>query len=209
MHIAEGILSAPVLLGGAALTAVGVVQGLRRLDPADVPRVGLVSAALFVASLIHVPIGPVSAHLLLHGVAGLLLGWAVFPAMLVALLLQAILFQFGGLTTLGVNTAIMAWPAVLLALAFRRWARQSGGVGTVAAFAIGSMAVVLSGVGAAATMVISRGESLSTAATMVLVAHVPVMIVEGLVCVACVRFLRAVKPQMLVLDKQSELARAA
>ena len=30
-----------------------------------------------------------------------ILGWAAFPAFLVALFLQAVLFQFGGLTTLG------------------------------------------------------------------------------------------------------------
>jgi cobalt/nickel transport system permease protein len=37
-------------------------------------------------------------------VAGLLLGGAAFPAILTALLLRAMLFQFGDLTVLGVNT---------------------------------------------------------------------------------------------------------
>ncbi len=44
---------------------------------------------------------------------GLLLGWPAFPAILVGLFLQALLFQFGGLTVLGVNTFNVAVPAVL------------------------------------------------------------------------------------------------
>jgi cobalt/nickel transport system permease protein len=39
-----------------------------------------------VASLIHVPIGPSNAHLILNGLVGLLLGWGAFPAILVALI---------------------------------------------------------------------------------------------------------------------------
>ena len=32
MHIAEGVLSAPVLIAGAAAAAAGIVVGLKRLD---------------------------------------------------------------------------------------------------------------------------------------------------------------------------------
>ena len=46
--------------------------------------------------------------------AGLFLGWAVFPAFLIALVLQALLFSFGGFAVLGVNLCIMALPALLV-----------------------------------------------------------------------------------------------
>ena len=39
---------------------------------------GLLGAAFFVASLIHVPIGFSSAHLILNGLLGVVLGWAAF-----------------------------------------------------------------------------------------------------------------------------------
>ena len=68
----------------------------------------MLSATFFVVSLIEVPMWPSSVHLLLTGLMGLVLGWAAFPAVLIALLLQAVLFQVGGLTTLGVNTLVMA-----------------------------------------------------------------------------------------------------
>ncbi len=70
----------------------------------------VLSSVFFIASLIHVPVGPSAAHLILNGVCGLLLGWMAFPAILVGLALHALLFQFGGLTTLGVNTFNMAFP---------------------------------------------------------------------------------------------------
>ena len=38
----------------------------------------------------------VGLHLVLNGLMGLLLGWLAVPAILVALFLQALLFQFGG-----------------------------------------------------------------------------------------------------------------
>ena len=57
MHISEGVLSTPVLLSGAALTVVGTAIGLKKMDYDRIPQVAVLSAAFFVASLIHVPIG--------------------------------------------------------------------------------------------------------------------------------------------------------
>ena len=107
MHIAEGVLSAPVILSGAALSIGAVGYGLRKLPQDNLILAGLVGAAFFVASLIHVPVGFSSAHLILNGLVGIVLGWAAYPVIFVALLLQAVLFMFGGLTTLGVNTFTM------------------------------------------------------------------------------------------------------
>lgn len=44
----------------------------------------------------------------MNGIIGLLPGWGAFPVILVALLLQGVFFQYGGITTLGVNTVVMA-----------------------------------------------------------------------------------------------------
>ena len=120
MHISEGVLAAPVLLTGAALTIAGSAVGLKKLDYDRMAQVGILSSAFFMASLIHVPIGPSSVHLLLNGIVGLLLGWGAFPAILVGLALQAMLFQFGGITVLGVNTFNVAGPAVLCYYLFQK-----------------------------------------------------------------------------------------
>ena len=75
MHISEGVLSPSVLVAGAALTTAGVGIALKGLNHEEIPSVGILSAAFFVASLVHVPIGPASAHLVLNGLAEVVLGF--------------------------------------------------------------------------------------------------------------------------------------
>ncbi|MBP3439428.1 MAG: cobalt transporter CbiM, partial [Sutterella sp.] len=125
MHIAEGVLSAPVLIAGAVLAAGGIAVGLKRLESDRMMTAGLAGAAFFAASLIHVPVGISSAHLILNGLIGVLLGWAAFPVIFTGLLLQGVLLQFGGLTVLGVNTAAMGFGAVAAGMLFRAAAGRS------------------------------------------------------------------------------------
>jgi len=197
MHISEGVLSAPVLAAGAVLSIAGVGIGLKKLDYEKIPEVGVLASVFFIASLIHVPIGPSAAHLVLSGLCGLLLGWAAFPAIFVGLTLQAVLFQYGGLTALGANTFNMAFPAVLLGLLCRRFLGSSNAaVRGVAAFIAGGGAILLSGLLVAASLVFT-GESFVVAAKLTLLAHVPVMVIEGLLTIFAVEFIRGLKPEIL------------
>jgi cobalt/nickel transport system permease protein len=196
MHISEGVLSPAVLAGGAGLAVVGCAIGLKKLDYEAIPRVAILSAAFFVASLIHVPVGPVGAHLVLNGLMGLLLGWLAFPAILIALFLQALLFQFGGLTVLGVNTFTMAAPAVICFFVFRSFLRGQGVTAMVAAFACGALAILLSGVLVAAAL-ITTGQAFLKVAELVLLAHIPIMIIEGIITLFIFQFLKKVRPEML------------
>lgn len=77
-HIPDGVLSLPVLVGGAVLAAGGLALGLRRLEDAEIPKTAILAAMFFVASLIAVPVGPSSVHLLLAGPMGLVLGARAF-----------------------------------------------------------------------------------------------------------------------------------
>lgn len=197
MHISEGILSAPVLVTGAGLTAAAVGYSLKKMEHKEVPKVAILSSVFFVASLIHVPIGPSSVHLILNGVIGVLLGWSAFPAILVALALQGVLFQFGGITTLGVNTLNMALPAIICFYLFNRGVRSENNfIALILAFVCGFLAVLLSGVMVAAALVFT-GESFMQVAKLLLIAHLPVMILEGVLTVFCIGFLKKVRPEIL------------
>ena len=197
MHISEGVLSAPVLLAGAGASLAGISIGLKRMDPSDVPRVAVLSAAFFVASIIHVPIGPANVHLILNGLTGLVLGWVAFPAIFVGLTLQAMLFQYGGITTLGVNTWNMAFPAVVSYMIFARWVRNgSARVSFLAAFLCGSLAIALSGLCVAGCLIFT-GENFAKAANVILWAHAPVMVAEGILTALICGFLKQVKPDVL------------
>jgi cobalt/nickel transport system permease protein len=196
MHISEGVLSPGVLAAGAGLTVVGTAIGLKKMDYEAIPRVAILSAAFFVATLIHVPVGPVGLHLVLNGLMGLLLGWVAVPAILIALFLQALLFQFGGLTVLGVNTVIMALPAVVCFYLLRPWLRRQGSLARVAAFACGFTAIVLSGL-LVAVALIGTGQAFIRVAELAFLAHLPLMILEGIITLMVFLFLKKVRPEML------------
>jgi cobalt/nickel transport system permease protein len=201
MHIVDGVLSAPVLIGGSLLAVAGIARGLSELDADSIPRAGLLTAVFFIASLIHVPIGPSSAHLMLTGLMGFLLGWAAFPAILVGLLLQAAFFGFGGLTVIGVNTLNLALPAVVTGLLARHLIGRLGLSSrstpvAVAGFSIGALSFGASAILVAGVLALSGSEFLA-AARLVLIAQMPVMLVEGGITAATIRLLFTVRPELI------------
>ncbi len=201
MHISEGYLSGPVLLSGAALTAAGTAIGLKKLDYERIAQAGILASAFFVASLVHVPIGPSNAHLILNGIIGLLLGWGAFPAILVALLLQGVFFQYGGITTLGINTFIMAAPAVAMHYGCRPWLGSPDWRGSLAAFGVGAGSVALAAIIMAVSLIYTDEQFLAVAGTAIAL-HLPVMVIEGVVTAICITFLAKVKPELLPFKRR-------
>ncbi|MFH1075697.1 MAG: cobalt transporter CbiM [Pseudomonadota bacterium] len=197
MHISEGVLSSPVLMAGAVGCVAGLGIGLRRLEAEQIPMVALLSSTFFLASLIHVPVGPTSVHLILNGFCGLLLGWYAFPAIFIGVALHAMLFQFGGFTTLGVNTCTMAVPAVACGFLFHSMVMSEKRIiQVVSAFACGACPVLLSALMVACALV-TTGEAFTEVAYVAVLAHLPVMVIEGFISLTCVCFLRKVRPKIL------------
>jgi cobalt/nickel transport system permease protein len=197
-HIPDGVLSAPVLIAGAVVAVAGTAQGLRRLEPERIPEVAVLSAAFFVASLVHFTVGPSSVHLLLTGLTGIVLGWAAFPAMLVGLFLQAILFGFGGLLSLGANVMNMAVPAVLCGLAFRGLAPRGTRAAIVAATVLGGLGVILTALFVAMDLAAS-GREFWPAAKLIVFAHLPVALIEAVFSGAAISVLLRARPESLGL----------
>lgn len=195
MHISEGILSAPVLLGGASLTAIGTMIGLKKLDLDRIMEVSMLTATFFVASLIHVPIGPASIHLVLSGLLGIMLGWVCFPAIVVGLLMQAVFFQYGGLMVLGVNGFIMAFPAVLCFYLARPLLGRAKTL-PLAGFIAGSGAIFLSAICMALALAFTDVGFLTTAKITIL-ANIPIMVIEGFITMFIVVFIGRVHPDLL------------
>jgi cobalt/nickel transport system permease protein len=196
-HIPDGVLAAPVLIGGALISAGLVAVALRRLDYERLPQASVLAAAFFVASLIQVPAGPTSVHLLLNGLMGLLLGWTAVPAILVALVLQAVFFGYGGLVVLGVNTLNMAVPALVCALVLTPLMRRAGPAGFFRVGALaGLLGVALTGTLVALSLGLS-GQAFRPAAGVILLAYVPLALVEALITGAVVAFLGRVEPALL------------
>ncbi len=207
MHISEGVLTAPVLLAGGGGTILGLAIGLRRMNVREIPKVALLTAAFFVASLVHIPIGPSNAHLVLNGILGILLGWTAFPAIFIGLFFQAVLFQFGGLTTLGVNTLNMAVPAVIMGALARPALRSNSGLFAMVMTAIaGAGAIIMSAVMVAGSLALS-GESFVVVSKLIFVAHIPIAIAEGVLSVLIISFLFKTKPEVIKGNMHSRAAK--
>lgn len=207
MHIAEGVLNGPVLLVSAALAVAGTARGLAQLRESQLPMAALLGAAFFVASTVHVPVGVGSVHLVLNGIAGLLLGTAVFPVMLVALFLQVLMFSFGGFSVLGANLLAMALPALVAHVLLRRWLPVAGapeassrrrllGIGAAAGvLGIGGAALL-----AASMLALSGGRELQPLIGLLLAAHLPVMVVDAAIGAVTLCLLARMAPQALMAN---------
>jgi len=135
---------------------------------------------------------------------GLVLGWAAFPAVFVALLLQAVFFQFGGITTLGVNVVNMALPAVACHYLFRRAvAGRRDGVAAVGAFAAGAFSIALAYL-LWSFCLWSAGKAFGVVVLATLAPYAVVTIVEGAITASAVGFLRRVRPQALAVPLARE-----
>lgn len=186
----------------SAVAAIGAAAvSLKKTEISDVPKVAVMTAAFFVASLIHVKIGPTSSHLVLNGLLGAVLGIAAFPSIFAALIFQAIMYQHGGLTTLGVNALIMGIPALISGLIFRYRSSGSTVLRGVRAFISGSASVMLSAAGAALYLITAGKEFYSTA-KIVMYMNIPVAVIEGAATVFIVSFLVKVKPDILGIKKK-------
>lgn len=198
-HIPDGVLSVPVLASGVVITMVGLALALHRFDDRSIPRMAILSAVFFVASLISVPIGPSSIHLLLVALMGVMLGPGMFPAVLVALVLQAVLFGFGGLTTLGVNTANIALPGVIAGMVLGPLVRRTRSVPWVVAqtAVTGAICVLATGGLVALSLWLSSSE-FTPVIKVLLITYVPLALVEGVITGVAVGFLKRVKPESLI-----------
>lgn len=197
-HIPDGILSLPVLVGGGVVAAIGVGLALRQIDDRAIPRMAILSGVFFTASLVSVPVGPSSVHLLLAGLMGLMLGPGIFPAVLVALVLQAVLFGFGGLTTLGINTVNIALPGYVAAFALGsavRATRSPWRAGLLAA--MGAAASTFATGAMVALSLWYSSPDFVPVAKILLVTYFPLALAEAAITATVIGFLVRVEPKAL------------
>jgi ABC-type Co2+ transport system permease subunit len=119
VHLSDSVLQGSWLAGGFVVAAALVAVSLWRVRDDEIPQIALLTAAFFVASSIHIRIGPSSCHLLLNGLVGVVLGRRAALAIAVGLALQWFLLGHGGITTLGINTCVMLLPALAASSVFQ------------------------------------------------------------------------------------------
>lgn len=196
MHISDGVLSVPV----AAVTTVAagalIAYSIKGIKEEDIPKVSLTTGAFFALSLIHIPVGPSSVHLMLGGLIGLILGRRSPIAFFIGLVLHLILFQHGGLSTLGLNTLLLAIPALFVTKIYSLLKTDLvflKGV-VVGAFTVAGTVFLL-----ILALFISDarfGQGFFSVINLLVVGHIPLLIIEALVTGFAVKLLFTVRPNI-------------
>jgi cobalt/nickel transport system permease protein len=199
MHISEGVLSPQIYLTGYAAAAGLTALAIKKTQKDDIPKISVMGAAFFVASLIHFKIGITSVHLTLIGLMGISLGLSCVPAILVGLFFQAVMFQHGGLTSLGVNTLVFSLPAICISFIFsglsKRFHRKPnllsvfGGVLTGFGIIAAALLVFL--------VIFISGEELTGIAYVFSIAHAVLAVVEGVITFFILQQLLRKKPELV------------
>jgi cobalt/nickel transport system permease protein len=194
MHIADGIIASEICVAADVVALGGVYLIGRKARQEDIPKMGVLGSALFVASLIHFPVAGTSVHLGLYGLAGILLGIQALPVVFTALLFQALVFQHGGLVVLGLNALNMAlgalaawlvWQAKPVPLVIRCF--LGGFVGILVPASLMGIEFYLTGYGKPILFLLSI--------------YLLPAVIEGALTAVIVPFIQKVKPTLLESSK--------
>jgi cobalt/nickel transport system permease protein len=206
-HIPDGFLSPQVIAATAALSVGALALAARKskdnLGEQEAPLLGAATAFVFAAQMLNFPLGAgTSAHLLGGVLVAVLVGpWVAMLVLFSVLLVQALLFQDGGIAALGANTLNMAvlgvgggyvvyrWLLALLGSGFRR---------QIAAAAAGAyVSAVLVGTGVALELALSGTLPLLPAVVAIGGGHLAVGFLEALLTGAILAVLLRTHPRLL------------
>lgn len=205
MHIADGIVSGAVIATGFAVTAALAAVTMRKVDLEEIPKISVVTAVFFVANFIHIPFVVASIHLILNGLAGVILGKRAFMAIMLGVVLQSF-FGFGGISVIGVNSVMLGGGALF---AYGIWQLRHyvsfPNKEIVFGALAGGLGIFFSGC-VLALALITTGEAFLVTAQAVLGYHLFLMVIEGAVAGACVSFLMKTKPDLLSGQRKAKKA---
>ncbi|GET40098.1 energy-coupling factor ABC transporter permease [Microseira wollei] len=207
MHIPDGFLSLPVSLVTWILAIALIALCLNRVESEyqerAVPLMGVCAAFIFAAQMINFPIpGGTSGHLLGGTLAGVLLGpWAGSLVMAVVFIVQAVVFQDGGITVLGANITNMGLIGTFCGYYLYRTIRHALGRDSWRGIRIGTAvaawtSVVIASILCAIQLAIS-GIPLGVALVAMAGWHVLIAIGEALITVVTVSFVWRTRPDLL------------
>ena len=193
MHISEGVLKPEILLPCWAVSAVALSWITYKLKTDQIPKIACMSAIFFIASFIHFPLGPTAIHLMLSGFIGAVLGVEAILAIFVGLFLQGLFFGYGGLSVLGTNTLVIAFPAVLSFYILKfgsKFQKQ------VSFFLAGFVPILLSAF--LLSLVLSlNGEEFFKVAVLAFGANAGLAAIEGIISLFGLSFIHKVKKEIL------------
>ena len=213
MHLPDGFLSTPVW-GGLGVVSLGAVTLAARKAQAGsgdsrAPLLGVMGAFVFAAQMINFPVGvAASSHLVGAALLSYTVGpWAATVVMSAILVIQALIFQDGGVTALGANIFNMAVAGV--ALGYLPYRLLAGSWRRVGILAGGFLSVFVASAFTLGELLLSRVPLSSHALAGALGIFALTGAIEGVITLAVVEAIERVNPQWVERpEPMQRLARA-
>ncbi len=209
MHIPDGFVSIPVAAVTYVASGGSLAYAVRRtneeLGEKQIPLMGVMGAFIFAAQMLNFPVaGGTSGHLIGAALATILLGpWAGMLIMASVLVVQALIFQDGGLIALGANVFNMGVVACLVSHYAFTWLKRLLGEGTqrpvISSFVAAWASVIVAAIACALELAISGTSALAVVLPAMTLVHVLIGVGEGLITVAVLVFLAATRRDLLEL----------
>jgi cobalt/nickel transport system permease protein len=206
MHAPDGIFAVWLSILGwmiaFAVIGLAVRNTGQQLGERQIPLMGVLAAAIFAGQMLNFTIpGGTSGHLLGGALAAILLGpWAGVLIITAVVMVQALLFQDGGLLVMGLNIINMAIVTSLVGyFTYRGGTRAIGGRSgmLVSSFAAGWLSVVVTAIFAAVELALSGTSALRFALPAMVGIHMMIGVGEGLLTAFALSFITSVRPDLV------------
>jgi cobalt/nickel transport system permease protein len=204
LHIPDGFLNVAVSVVCWIITVlvlgVAISRTNRSLGEKQVPLMGIMAAFIFAAQMINFPVaGGTSGHLLGGALAAITLGpWAGMLVMTAVIVVQALLFQDGGLLVMGAN--ILNMGLITVAIGYGLYRGVAGGSRAVKLTVAGVAAWLSVMAGALFTSLqvwLSGNTDLRIIIPAMLGVHALIGLGEALITVAALGFILQSRPDLL------------
>jgi cobalt/nickel transport system permease protein len=189
VHIPDGFLDAKTWISTTVASAGAVTYSLRQaklaLEPKRVPLIALIGAFVFAAQMINFPIaGATSGHFLGGTMVSILFGPRIGSIVMTAVLLvQAIVYQDGGITALGANVLCTGFIGCFVGYgSYMSGMKLFRGKGkAIIAWMSAWLSIVAASAGVAVLLAVSGTFNLATAITAMVGWHMLIGIGEGFI----------------------------
>jgi cobalt/nickel transport system permease protein len=209
MHIPDGFLSIPVVVIMWIITIGVVGYSIKKtnncITEKHIPLMGVLAAFVFAAQMVNIPVAAgTSGHFLGGVLVAIFLGpWVGTVIMATVFIVQAVLFQDGGILALGANIFNMGIIGTIGGYYLYRGLVHVLKTRTMAAAAAAWISIVLASLVCGTELAISGTSPFEVVVPAMAGIHVVIGIIEAAITVAVISAVMKTRPDLLALEVTS------
>jgi cobalt/nickel transport system permease protein len=210
LHIPDGFLSVVIAVLCWTVTLItlyfAVQKAQNKFDERLVPLAGIMAAFIFAAQMLNFPVaGGTSGHFIGAALATIVLGpWLGILVMAAVIILQALLFQDGGLLAMGANVLVMGIVPAFVGYGLTRSFLNRPRGQRLAVIGVASWLSLMAAAFITALLLwLSNASALGIVVPAMLGVHALIGLGEALITVAAYTFIVQTRPELVERGKTS------